>query len=86
MHRLCFTLFVSLCVGELPFHTLYWILPCCVCMCIVVVYCTSSLYRMRMVHTIRVWYVPYTYGMFFCTIRVWVVPYAYICFAQHKTF
>ena len=33
---------------------------------------TSILYRTRMVHTIRVRYVPYAYGMFFCTIRVWL--------------
>ena len=33
---------------------------------------TRILYRTRMVHTIRVRYVPYAYGMFFCTIRVWL--------------
>ena len=49
----------------------------------------------RVFYTVLVWYIPYAYGMFFCTIRVWyvflyhtrmVVPYAYICFAQYKTF
>ena len=39
-----------------------------------------------MVHTIRVRYVPYTYGMFFCTIRVWLYRTRIICFAQYKTF
>ena len=43
MHRLCFTLFVSLCVGELPFHSIvvnknfpYCIILLCVCACVYV--------------------------------------------------
>ena len=31
---------------------------------------TRILYRTRMVHTIRVWYVPYAYGTILYTIRV----------------
>ena len=36
-----------------------------------VVYHTRILYRTRMVHTIRVRYIPYAYGTISCTIRVW---------------
>ena len=32
----------------------------------------SVLCTVRIFHTIRVRYVPYTYGMFFCTRRVWL--------------
>ena len=58
-----------------------------------VLYHTRILYHTHMVHTVRVWYVPYAYGMYytrmvqFCIpyaygmiIRVWYIPYAYyIC-------
>ena len=52
---------------------------------IIVVYRTRISYHTRMVHTVRVRYVPYAYGMFFCTIRVWLYRMR-ICFTQHKTF
>ena len=45
-----------------------------------VVYRTRISYRTRMVHTVRVKYVPYAYGMIFCTIRVWLYR-TRICFA-----
>ena len=35
-----------------------------------VLYHTCILYHTRMVHTIRVWYVPYAYGTILYTIRV----------------
>ena len=37
-----------------------------------VVYRTRISYHTCMVHTVRVRYVTYAYGMFFCTIRVWL--------------
>ena len=42
-----------------------------------VLYHMRILYHTRMVHTVRVWYVPYAYGTILYTIRVWYVPYAY---------
>ena len=52
---------------------------------IAVVYRMHISYHTRMVHTVRVRYVPYVYGMIFCTIRVWLYRMR-ICFIQHKTF
>ena len=50
---------------------------------ITVVYRTRISYHTRMVHTVRVRYVPYAYGMLLCTIRVWLYR-TRILFSSHS--
>ena len=42
-----------------------------------VLYHTRILYHTRMVRTIRVWYVPYAYGMYHTRTVQFCIPYAY---------